>query len=158
MKDALGDVQSVLVLGGTSDIGVATAKALVERRARTELSEMSEGRTPAHTIALLLSSGRPLPQLEKILDSHALIHSAEGEFYREALKAAGEALRLRVVGLREKEIFELAAKHLKLRPAAIKARLESFKRSVGPPWTADEKLATLVAWMQLGSRGVAAKQ
>ena len=35
MKDALGQVQSVLVLGGTSEIGVATARALVERRART---------------------------------------------------------------------------------------------------------------------------
>ena len=35
MRDALGDVQSVLVLGGTSDIGIATAKALVARRTRT---------------------------------------------------------------------------------------------------------------------------
>ena len=35
MRDALGEVQSVLVLGGTSDIGVATARALVARRART---------------------------------------------------------------------------------------------------------------------------
>ncbi len=35
MKDALGRPQSVFVLGGTSDIGVATARALVERRART---------------------------------------------------------------------------------------------------------------------------
>lgn len=35
MRDALGSPQSVLVLGGTSDIGLATAKALVERRART---------------------------------------------------------------------------------------------------------------------------
>jgi len=35
MKDALGAVQSVLVLGGTSDIGVATARALVRGRART---------------------------------------------------------------------------------------------------------------------------
>ena len=35
MRDALGEVQSVLVLGGTSDIGIATAKALVERRTRT---------------------------------------------------------------------------------------------------------------------------
>jgi decaprenylphospho-beta-D-erythro-pentofuranosid-2-ulose 2-reductase len=37
VKDALGEVQSVLVLGGTSEIGVATAKALVGRRARTVL-------------------------------------------------------------------------------------------------------------------------
>jgi decaprenylphospho-beta-D-erythro-pentofuranosid-2-ulose 2-reductase len=35
MRDALGEVQSVLVLGGTSDIGLATTKALVERRTRT---------------------------------------------------------------------------------------------------------------------------
>jgi decaprenylphospho-beta-D-erythro-pentofuranosid-2-ulose 2-reductase len=35
MRDALGEVQSVLVLGGTSEIGVATARALVEGRART---------------------------------------------------------------------------------------------------------------------------
>jgi decaprenylphospho-beta-D-erythro-pentofuranosid-2-ulose 2-reductase len=32
MKDALGSVQSVLVLGGTSEIGVATARALVAGR------------------------------------------------------------------------------------------------------------------------------
>ena len=35
MKDALGAPQSVLVLGGTSDIALATARALVGRRART---------------------------------------------------------------------------------------------------------------------------
>ena len=35
MKDALGSVQSVLVLGGTSEIGVATARALAARRAST---------------------------------------------------------------------------------------------------------------------------
>lgn len=34
MQDALGAVQSVLVLGGGSDIGRATAQALVARRAR----------------------------------------------------------------------------------------------------------------------------
>lgn len=34
MKDALGAVQSILVLGGTSEIGLAVARALVERRAR----------------------------------------------------------------------------------------------------------------------------
>ena len=37
MRDALGAVQSVLVLGGTSDIGAATARALVRRRARRVL-------------------------------------------------------------------------------------------------------------------------
>lgn len=35
MRDALGRVQSVLVLGGTSEIGLATARALVAGRTRT---------------------------------------------------------------------------------------------------------------------------
>jgi decaprenylphospho-beta-D-erythro-pentofuranosid-2-ulose 2-reductase len=35
MKDALGAVQSVLVVGGGSDIGLATVRKLVERRCRT---------------------------------------------------------------------------------------------------------------------------
>src|SRR5262252_3128996 len=35
MKDALGAVQSVLVLGGGSDIALATVRQLVQRRART---------------------------------------------------------------------------------------------------------------------------
>lgn len=35
MKDALGEPQSLLLLGGTSEIGLATARSLVARRART---------------------------------------------------------------------------------------------------------------------------
>ena len=35
MKDALGSVQSVLVLGGGSDIALATVRQLAQRRART---------------------------------------------------------------------------------------------------------------------------
>jgi decaprenylphospho-beta-D-erythro-pentofuranosid-2-ulose 2-reductase len=37
VKDALGRPQSLLVLGGASDIGLATARALVSRRTRTVL-------------------------------------------------------------------------------------------------------------------------
>ena len=34
MKDAFGAPQSVLVLGGTSALGLATARRLIARRAR----------------------------------------------------------------------------------------------------------------------------
>src|ERR1700719_3212255 len=36
--------------------------------------------------AVLLASGRPLPSLGKILASHPLIHTAEGEFFRDAVR------------------------------------------------------------------------
>lgn len=35
--------------------------------------------------AVLLASGRPVPPLAEILASHALIHTAEGEFFRRVL-------------------------------------------------------------------------
>ena len=35
MKDGLGEPQSLLLLGGTSEIGLATARSLVARRTRT---------------------------------------------------------------------------------------------------------------------------
>jgi|ERR1017187_8505934 hypothetical protein len=43
--------------------------------------------------AVLLGSGRPLPELGKILDAHPLIHTAEGVFFREVLKSACEGVR-----------------------------------------------------------------
>src|SRR5215471_4279147 len=53
------------------------------------------------SVAILLSSGRPLPSFEKILASHALIHAAEGEFFRQAFREAAEALKIPATGIRE---------------------------------------------------------
>ncbi len=56
--------------------------------------------------AVLLARGRPLPPLSKILASHALIHAAEGEFFREAFSKACEGLDLSVTGFRERNLDE----------------------------------------------------
>jgi len=56
--------------------------------------------------AILQVSGRPLPPLPKILASHALIHAAEGEFFREAFSKACEGLDLSVTGFRERNLDE----------------------------------------------------
>src|SRR5277367_2634535 len=84
--------------------------------------------------ALLLASGRALPSLPAILASHALIHTAEGEFFRNVFRDAFEKLHVRVTGVRERE----------LEPDAMK-RISALGRSLGPPWTSDEKSATLAA-------------
>jgi decaprenylphospho-beta-D-erythro-pentofuranosid-2-ulose 2-reductase len=57
VKDALGEVQSVLVLGGTSEIGVATARALVERRARTVVLAARDPEACAGTAESLRAAG-----------------------------------------------------------------------------------------------------
>jgi hypothetical protein len=92
--------------------------------------------------ALLLASGRKLPPLSEILASHALIHTAEGEFFRDVFRCAFEELRVRVTGFRERGLEDDVA------PQVLQ-RIASLGRAVGPPWTQDEKSATLAAWMLL---------
>jgi hypothetical protein len=104
--------------------------------------------------SLLLASGRALPQLEYILASHALIHTADGELFREALRAACVRSRVPFEAVREKELFEIASKTLGINPAALKHRIAAFGKSFGPPWTQDEKFAALAAWLSLSRRAV----
>src|SRR3954469_18310172 len=57
MKDALGEVQSLLVLGGTWEIGLATARALVERRARTVVLAAREPEACAPAVEAVRGAG-----------------------------------------------------------------------------------------------------
>ncbi len=104
------------------------------------------GAKPA-ACALLTGSGRALPELRAILASHALIHTADGEHFREAIADGARSLKLPVLRVREKEVFSEASAALKLTEARLKARLAALGKSVGAPWTADQKLATLAAWV-----------
>jgi len=102
---------------------------------------------------LLLASGRPLPDLEKILASHALIHTADGELFREALSYAGKRYGLEIVGMKERELLECARQSLRVQPAVLLRRITELGKPFGSPWSQDEKFATLAAWLAL--RGAA---
>jgi hypothetical protein len=143
------------------ELAAAKAAALVSRSLETAhrlareavAAAVKDREAAGHSIAgagLLLGSGRPLPTgLQSILGSHPLIHTAEGEMYREALRAACEHGRLAVVGLREREIEATAAKALGLTPDVLRARLAALGKPLGPPWSQDQKLASLAAWLVL---------
>jgi hypothetical protein len=98
---------------------------------------------------LLLASGRPLPALDRILASHALIHTADGELFREALLSASRNCGLDVFTLRESELMERASCALQLTPNEVARRLAGLGSAVGSPWAQDEKMSTLVAWLSL---------
>ena len=125
-------------------LGVAEAEAFIARcrESSTMLAKAAVSAIVAQLAAfeiagagLVEASGRPLPGLAAILASHALIHTAEGEFFRDVLvRAAG---RLPIVRVKEKEIRDL------------QASLNHLGRTLGPPWTQDEKLASNAAWRAL---------
>jgi len=95
--------------------------------------------------AILLSSARLLPGLEEILASHALIHTAEGEFFRQAFRCAFEKLKIPVTGIRARDLDDSAAKAFGKFAPAIQKRIDGMGRSLGAPWTRDEKTAALAA-------------
>ena len=98
---------------------------------------------------LLLASGRPLPPLAEVLASHARIHTADGEHFREALSKAAASLNLPVAPVPEKEIWARAAVDLGTPIADLERLVNAVGKTVGPPWTKDQKLAALSGWLVL---------
>jgi hypothetical protein len=130
------------------------AKRLAISSLRSWQADLAEGDFKIVRGALLLASGRTLPALEQILASHALIHTADGELFRESLRTACARCDLPVAGIREKELFATASKALGIQPAILKRRIAEFGKSLGPPWSQDEKFAALAAWLTLSRRAI----
>lgn len=95
--------------------------------------------------AVLLGSGKPLPELGRILAAHPLMHIAEGVFFRDVLKSACEACGLAVAGIKEREVLEQCAAALRIPAVELQARLSAMGKTLGPPWTQDEKLSAAAA-------------
>jgi len=136
------------------------AEALIERclESSTRLANAGVSAMVAHLkqqnhkvvgAGILASSGRPLPDLAATLQSHALIHTAEGEFFRDVLIRASEHCSLSVMKIKEREIWERGAAAFKLSAPDLQGRINGIGKPIGPPWTQDEKLASLVAWIAL---------
>jgi hypothetical protein len=95
--------------------------------------------------AVLLGSGKPLPDVAKILAAHPLIHTAEGVFFREVLRRACERCGLAVTGIKEREVLDHCAEALGIPIVDLQTRLSVMGKKMGPPWTRDEKLSTAAA-------------
>jgi hypothetical protein len=95
--------------------------------------------------ALLLSSGRPLPALAEILTSHPLIHTAEGEFFRQSFSSAFEHLKIPLTRIRARDLDDYAVKAFGKAAAEVHNRIDGMGRTLGAPWTKDEKTAALAA-------------
>jgi hypothetical protein len=87
----------------------------------------------------------------KILAAHTLLHSAEGELYRDVLSEAAAAAGLRVVRFLNKEVRSEAAAAAGWPLQTFEAKLGEIGKMVGSPWTKDEKDATAAAWLALAT-------
>jgi hypothetical protein len=127
----------------------AEARRLAYRAIRELASRTQEQGMKLTRCGLLLASGRALPVLEKILASHALIHTADGELFREALLDASARCGLRDFRIKDKELLHRAAQAFRIKNTVLMSRVTELGKSFGSPWSQDEKFATLVAWLAL---------
>jgi hypothetical protein len=134
---------------------MAEAEALIGRcressraLARRGLDEI--GRTCSlRACGLLLSSGRALPDLAAILGSHALIHTAEGEFFRDAIREASRSRGLPLRAVKERDLYAVCEAELQLPRVELDHTLARWGKQLGSPWRQDEKFAALAAWLAL---------
>ena len=113
---------------------IDSSRALAKEALSAAVKSLHSRGHEVAAIAVLLGSGKPLPALEKILASHPLLHTAEGEMFRDVLLWAAKECRIPASGIREKGL-----------DAASLKRIDSLGKLIGPPWTQDQKRATLAA-------------
>jgi hypothetical protein len=137
---------------------VAKAAATSGRLAVAAMRQVTEHlRSNDYTVvaaAILLSSGRPLPDFERILASHAMIHTAEGELFREAFRSACMNLQIPTAGIRERDLDNDATAAFGTASEPLKKRIASLGKTLRAPWTTDQKTAALAAAIVLARQPI----
>jgi len=140
---------------------LARYAASAERNASAALARIVERlaarglRTRA--LAIQESAGRRGPGLAQVLASHALIHTADGNHFRDALAAAASAHGLEALRVPGRELNGRIAAATGRSLATLQQALAGAGRVLGPPWSVDQKSATLLAWLALAETSKSAR-
>jgi len=136
---------------------VWTACEADTRRGVGELIEHLAGKGVTLGVAVVpIGRAKAPDKLEDILKSHSHMHAAEGDFYRRVVAAACTNLGLEVRRVVERDLPGAVGRLLQVDRPELEQRLKSIGASLGPPWTEDQKLATLAAWSCLAEVGASA--
>jgi len=128
---------------------LSEAKRLAGGALRSTQKELGNKGYELARSALLLASGKALPGLESILLSHALIHTADGEHFREALRHACADCGVEIACIKDRELLDRGVRTLGMKREKLLRRLTELGGGFGAPWTQDEKYAALAAWLVL---------
>ncbi len=129
---------------------VPAALKAVERVALSALRDLlgEIQPAPASILGISLVAGSATDP-ESIRNPHMRAHAREGQLFPYALAVAAKTLRIPAVTIVESEVFTSAAARLGKTPDALKLEVTALGRSVGKPWSAEEKAAAATAWMTL---------
>lgn len=97
----------------------------------------------------VVGGGRRLPELSRILASHALLHAAERDLYEQAVIEGATRTGLPVTTVPATgKLMDHAQQVLGVE---LKRTLSALGKTVGSPWQKDHREATVAALLALGS-------
>jgi hypothetical protein len=137
---------------GRLDGYMAVATRLAQDFIRARSEQFKERGIAIRSVGIIDSSSRKQISLPSILASHALIHAADGDHFRNALCVAAEQCRLQAYRIPARDLEQHAGKCLRLPVNRMLATVKSLGLGKGAPWGADQKKAALLAWSLLGER------
>jgi hypothetical protein len=125
-------------------------QALVARVSTQALAQvLQELRSSGHTVAAAGVAGSPPSELTRLGNRHIRTHAAEGMLFREALETAVAANGLVLHSLTDRGTEALVCQALAWPPVQLKQVLQALGQAAGPPWTAHQKLAAMLALVAL---------
>ncbi|HVH66459.1 MAG TPA: hypothetical protein VM716_01180 [Gemmatimonadales bacterium] len=141
------------VLGARSGAAAKLERSLrrlVERVTRRSLSALlreyrRQGRV-VRGVALVVGS---VIDPTTITNDHIRAHALEGQLFRTALERAARAGKLPCHTLVERSLYQTAAARLRRPAAALRRTVAELGKGAQGGWRADEKAATLAAWLVL---------
>lgn len=99
--------------------------------------------------AVLATRGWLGHDLAGILGSHEHVRVYESEAVRDAVRAGLKANKIKAQDIDQKSLYAVAAETLKLSEARLKTTLTALRGETHRPWSQDQKLAALAAWLLL---------
>lgn len=121
---------------------VERVRASAERHAAAELGALARSVTGIGAIALRVCPELPPTVPERLADYRAR-NVADWVMYRKALASAAESRGWRVDWYDSKSVIDSAARRLQI--ADFDAHFISMRKTLGPPWNHDYKLAMAAA-------------
>jgi hypothetical protein len=127
----------------------AAVEANCRRGLGAMLDDLAKAGVTLGVAVVPIARMRPPEKLADILKSHSWMHAAEGDFYRGAVAAACTALGLEVRRGVERDFAAEVCRRHAVPASLLDMRMKSLGAALGPPWSEDQKLATLAAWREL---------
>ena len=126
-----------------------TAELMARQAVQRIVDQLSQGGYRGIGLGILDSAGRKGGALGNILASHALIHTADGDHFRNAIAEAASRCGLPAFRVGARELDAKAADAIGKPIETLQLVLKGVGREMGPPWGADQKAGALLAWLVL---------